>query len=101
MLIDVDRLPQEGLKISQEYEVFSSDLVEANVVFLHPVHVEISVKKIGEEISIKGRIKTCLSFICSRCLVPFEFSVDFFVLVLTIFFLKPSVTTQTIASSQL
>ena len=76
MLIDVDRLPQEGLEISQEYEVFSSDLVEANVVFLHPVHVEISVKKIGEEISIKGRIKTCLSFICSRCLVPFEFSVD-------------------------
>ena len=25
---------------------------------------------------IKGRVKTCLSFICSRCLVPFEFPID-------------------------
>jgi uncharacterized protein len=40
------------------------------------VHADISVKKVGEEVFVKGKIKTLLSFVCSRCLVPFEFPVD-------------------------
>lgn len=76
MIIDVDKLPKEGLKLSENFDFASLDLVEENTVFLQPVHAEISIKKIGEEIWIKGRITTRLSFICSRCLAPFEFPVD-------------------------
>lgn len=76
MIIDIDRLPKRGLKVRKDFEFLSADLIEENAVFLEPVHAELTMKKIGEEISIKGRIKTCLSFTCSRCLVPFEFPVN-------------------------
>jgi len=76
MIIDIDRLPKEGLEISKDFEFISEALVEENAVFLQAVHAELTVKRIGEEIFIKGKITTCLSFVCSRCLVPFEFPVD-------------------------
>jgi len=76
MLIDIEKLPKEGLKISRDFDFASVDLVEEDAVFLKPVHGELTVRKIGEELWIKGRIKTCLSFICSRCLMPYEFPVD-------------------------
>jgi uncharacterized protein len=76
MVIDVDRLPKEGLKISRDFEFFSEALVEENAVFLQPVHADLTISKVGEGILIKGKITTRLSFICSRCLVPFEFPVD-------------------------
>lgn len=76
MIIDIDRLPKEGLKISKELEFFPESLVEENAVFLQTVHAELTVNKAGEEIFIKGKITTCLSFVCCRCLIPFEFPVD-------------------------
>jgi uncharacterized protein len=76
MIIDVDRLPKEGLKIAKDFEFFSEALIEKNAVFLQPVHAELKVTKIGEEIFIKGKITSCLSFVCSRCLVPFELPID-------------------------
>ena len=72
MIVDIERLPAEGLKISKDFEFISTDLVEENTVFLEPVHADVLVKKAGEEIFISGRIFTCLSFICCRCLSPFE-----------------------------
>jgi uncharacterized protein len=76
MIIDIDRLPKEGMKISKDFEFFSETLVEEDAVFLEPVHGELTITKIGEEIFIKGKITTRLSFVCSRCLAPFEFPVD-------------------------
>jgi len=77
MLIDVEKLPHDGLKISKDFDFPSSDLIEESVVFLQPVHAEVSVEKIGEEeVRLRGRITTRLSFVCGRCLTPFEFPVD-------------------------
>lgn len=76
MIIDVDRLPKEGLKVSKDFEFLSAALVEESVVFLKPVHAELTVKKAGEEVLIKGKVTTRLSFICSRCLIPFEYPID-------------------------
>lgn len=76
MLIDIDKIPKEGLKIARDFEFLNVDLVEENAVFLQPTHADVAIKKIGDEIWIKGRITTCLSFVCSRCLAPFEFPVD-------------------------
>ena len=76
MIINVDRFPKEGLKVSKDFEFSSLDLVEESAVFLQPVHADMNIKKVGDEIRIKGRVKTCLSFVCSRCLTPFKFPVD-------------------------
>jgi uncharacterized protein len=76
MIIDIDRVPREGLEISKDFEFFSVDLVNENAVFIQPVHAELTIKKAGEEILMKGKIVTCLNLICSRCLVPYEFPID-------------------------
>jgi uncharacterized protein len=65
MIIDVEKLPKEGRKISKDFEFLSAALVEESAVFLKPVHAELTVKKMGEEILIKGKIVTSLSLICS------------------------------------
>jgi len=76
MIIDIDRLPREGLKISKNFEFLHDDIVEEDAVLLHPLHADLSVRKMGEAVYVKGKIKTLLSFVCSRCLIPFEFPVD-------------------------
>ncbi len=76
MIIDLDKLPEEGLEISKEFEFASADIVDEDAVFLQPVHAELSIKRLGEEIFIKGRIRACLSFVCSRCLAPFDYPID-------------------------
>lgn len=76
MLINIDRLPEDGLHLSRNFEFSGVDLVEENAVFLEPVHAEVHVRKVGEEVFLQGRITTRLSFVCSRCLTPFEYPVD-------------------------
>lgn len=76
MLIEIDRLPEEGLEVSRDFDFLSVDLVEENAVFLEPIHADVLVRKVGDEAWIKGRITARMSFVCSRCLTPFEFPVD-------------------------
>ena len=76
MIIEIDRLREKELKISKNFEFLSTDLVDENAVFRKPVHAEISINRIQDEIFIKGRITTQLSFVCSRCLSPYEMPVD-------------------------
>ncbi|MFC2169040.1 DUF177 domain-containing protein [Acidobacteriota bacterium] len=76
MIIDIDRVPKDGLKFCKDIEFISIDLIEEDAVLLNPVHAEMVVKRSGEEIFIKGKITTNLSFVCSRCLVPYEFPID-------------------------
>jgi len=75
MLIDIDRLPKEGLRLSRDFEFLSLDLVEENAVVLEPAHADVTVRLIGEEILVQGEVTARLSFVCSRCLTPFEFPV--------------------------
>jgi len=76
MIIEIDRLRDKELKISKNFEFLSTDLVDENAVFRKPVHADISIKRIQDEIFIKGWITTQLSFVCSRCLSPYEMPVD-------------------------
>jgi len=75
MLIDIDRLPKEGLRLSRDFEFLSLDLVEENAVFLEPAHADLTVRLVGDEILVQGVVSARLSFVCSRCLTPFEFPV--------------------------
>lgn len=76
MIIDIRKLPRKGLSVSKDFEFSSDVLVEESAVFFEPVRAELTIKKVGENILIKGKITTQLSFVCSRCLVPFEFPID-------------------------
>lgn len=76
MIIDIDKLPKDGLALRRNFEFQSLDLVEEDAVLLQPVQAEASIRRMDEEIWIKGRIRTVLSFICSRCLASFEFPID-------------------------
>lgn len=76
MVIDIDKIPKEGLNISRDFEFLNVDLVEESAVFLDPTHADAVVRRVGGEIWIKGRLTARLSFVCSRCLTPFEFPVD-------------------------
>jgi uncharacterized protein len=76
MLIDVDRLTKEGMAFSKDFDFLNVDLVDENAVFLEPVHAEAVVRKVGEDVWIQGRITTRLSFVCSRCLTPYEVPID-------------------------
>lgn len=75
MIIDIDRLPKEGLRVSRDFEFLSLDLVEENAVFLEPAHAEIAVRAVGDDVYVQGEITARLSFVCARCLTPFEFPV--------------------------
>jgi uncharacterized protein len=75
MIIDIDRLPREGLRLSRDFEFLSLDLVEENAVFLEPAHADLTVRLVGDEILVRGEVTARLSFVCSRCLIPFEFPV--------------------------
>ena len=76
MILFVDRLPEEGREVKQQFEYSNTELVDGSAVFLEPLSVELKVKKIGTEVQIKGTMKTSFYLECSRCLVPFDFFVD-------------------------
>ncbi len=76
MIIDIDKIPKEGLSISKDFEFLNIDLVEEDTIFLSPTHADVLIRKIGDEIWIKGKMTARLSFVCSRCLSPFEFPID-------------------------
>ena len=76
MLIDIDRLPKEGLQVSRDFDFLCADVIEENAVFIEPARADVLVRRVGEEIWIKGRLSARLSFVCSRCLTPFEFPID-------------------------
>ncbi len=76
MIIDVDKIPKEGLSVCRDFEFLNVDLVEENAAFLKPTHVEAVVRRIDQEVWIKGKLSARVSFICSRCLAPYEFPVE-------------------------
>jgi len=76
MLIDIERLPKEGLHVSRDFDFLSVELIEENTVFLEPVHADVLIQEIGEEVRVQGRVAARLSFVCGRCLTPFEYAVD-------------------------
>jgi len=75
MMIDIERLPEEGLRLSRDFTFLGVDLVEEAAVFLEPAHAEVVVRMLGDEVLVQGELTAKLSFVCSRCLTPFEFPV--------------------------
>jgi uncharacterized protein len=76
MIIDVDKIPKGGLMVNRDFEFPSQELVEESATFLKPVRADLTIRKMDEEVWIKGRVTTLLNVTCGRCLSAFEFPVD-------------------------
>jgi len=76
MIIDVDKIPRDGLRVDRDFEFPSLELVEESATFLKPVRAELVVRKMDEEVWIKGRVTARLNVTCSRCLAAYDFPVD-------------------------
>lgn len=75
LIIDIDNLPEEGLHFSRSFDFLSAELVEENAVFLEPVHADVFIRLVGDDIYVQGALRTRLSLVCSRCLTPFEYPI--------------------------
>ncbi len=76
MIIDVDKVPREGLTVNRDFEFRSEELVEESATFIKPAHADLFIRRMTEEVWIKGRVTARLNINCSRCVAPFEFPVD-------------------------
>jgi uncharacterized protein len=76
VIIEIDKIGDEPLSISRDFEFPSIELIEENTVFLSPAHADVAIRRLGDEVRVKGRLTARLSFVCSRCLTPYEYPVD-------------------------
>ncbi len=76
LTIDIDRIPREGLNVSRDFDFMGQDLLEESAVFLEPAHAELFIRREDDEVYVQGEVRTRLSLVCSRCLVPFDFNIN-------------------------
>lgn len=75
MKIEINRIPTEGLVLSEEFKPAKLDL-EADVIkFASPIKVEALVSKITNAVTVQMSIAVPMKATCSRCLADFE--IDF------------------------
>ncbi len=58
MIIDVDKVPREGLTVNRDFEFRSEELVEESAAFIKPAHADLFIRRMTEEVWIKGRVTT-------------------------------------------
>lgn len=78
LTIKLDEIPVEGLELSwtEEAEVLSKyleNLSEIDFEFGSPLQSEAKIKKVGQSVLIKGRVRTVLKLRCVRCLKEFSY----------------------------
>jgi len=59
------------LDFDQDFDFGSFDLVEEEAAFLEPVHSLVSVKKVGEEVLVKGKVNYQVEFHLQPLPAPF------------------------------
>ncbi len=68
MIVDVTRLPDEGLEYEGDEDTSILDLENDGMVrFLGPVHYALNASIVSNELIISGTIGVNLEFKCSRC----------------------------------
>ena len=72
MRIEVDRLKELGGRFSQLYEVGGLPLDDQDVVLAEPAEVHGRVRRSGNEVELRGEVRTRVQVGCSRCLKPVE-----------------------------
>lgn len=76
MLIDVNKITEEGLSLNNHLEMDNEYLIEEGGYFFDNLHYDVFLVPSGDHIKVKGTIKTMVSLRCVRCLENFEMEVD-------------------------
>ncbi len=85
--VKVDRITPQGVR--EIRELASNFIHETDLRFKDPVVVDVFIRKVGEDITVEGKIVATVICACARCLEDFEFTVkrnSYFA-----YFKKPSV----------
>lgn len=72
MQIEVDRLKELGGRFSQSYEVGGLLLDDQDIQLAEPAEVHGRVRRSGNEVELRGEVRTRVQVGCSRCLKPVE-----------------------------
>jgi len=70
MRIELERLEELGGKFSRVYEIDELPLDDTELRLLEPAEVRGRIRREGEEVELRGELRTKLEAACSRCLKP-------------------------------
>ncbi len=76
--LKLDEIPEEGLDLKWKEEkaallAYVKDLSRIDFDFETPLQAEAKIQKVGQSVSIKGRVEVTLRFQCVRCLKEFTY----------------------------
>jgi len=72
MKIDLDRIPAQGLTLTETCSAVGLDLENSEIKYTDPLEITAQVSKYGNTANVKTQIKTVYSCRCSRCLEEFQ-----------------------------
>lgn len=76
MLIDLNKLDRDELKLEYLYNIGELDLADDNITLAAPCKLTLSLQRRSQDIDVHGSLKTKLSASCNRCLAAFEIPIE-------------------------
>lgn len=72
MRINLESIPEEGLKIEEQELSDILTVEDKDIKFNVPVNVSVSANLVSGTLLVKGKLETKVSLTCSRCLKKFD-----------------------------
>ena len=76
MRIELSNLENDKGEFSQVYTPAELNLLDERVTLCGPAAIKGSIRKLGLEVLVKGRVESCAQVDCDRCLRPIKLPVD-------------------------
>ena len=76
MRIELEKLEESGGRYSRTYEIDQLTFDETELRLIEPVSVEGRIRRKGEEVELRGRLRTKTAIPCGRCLKSVELPID-------------------------
>lgn len=68
MRIEVDKIKEEEIELTEDVDAGKWDLSSFDVKFIGKIHLRCLVSRIGKEIVVNAEVTTNREIVCSRCL---------------------------------
>lgn len=72
MKIYIDKVPEEGLQLNQEYDPSKLGLEGLQAIFVSPIMASARATTGGDSLLVKAQVKGQMKLACARCLEEFE-----------------------------
>lgn len=76
MIVDIKRIGAQGLTLQNRVAVDGNLLLEDDSYFLEELQYSVHFSRDGEQIKVRGNVKTTLSLRCVSCLESFQNIID-------------------------